>query len=166
MKKTQEQTNEYLIRIRRMLVLNPTATIKAIADKMELDKDYVHKLVKKIRAERNYRLNYYTLNTVLAKFEDLISESDYRLWAIINNPESTKKDVISALKELRQNQMALFDKMFDAGVFERNLGRVRINDKLSPEDEAVLKKAMDYATEQARDTTDTPEADTQEATGD
>ena len=113
--------------------MNSNASIKEIGEllrqlkiPLELDKDYINKLIRKIRGEQAKRIDYYTLNKKLAEFEDKMSESDLRLWAIITSPNAMNTEKIAALREVRNNNRELFDKMFDAGVFERKLGELNI----------------------------------------
>lgn len=133
MRYSKEIKQYHINQIRRVLVMNSNASVREIKELLEglrnplkLDKDYVYKLIKNIRKERAQRINYYTLNNKLSEFEDKISESDLRLWAIATSSGSNNLEKISALREMRNNNKDLFDKMFDAGVFEKQLGKVEL----------------------------------------
>ena len=141
MKVIKEKELEYISQIKRILVVKPDSSIREVKDALmrqrkplSLDKDYINKLVNKIRKERAKRLDYYTVNKVLAEFQDEVEELKKRLWSIIMNPLSSERDKISAIKELRNSSKDLFDKMFDAGVFERQLGKLKAEGLLSSED--------------------------------
>jgi len=128
---SKEKQQEHISQIRRILVIRPDSTILGIRDTLmkrekplKLDKDYINRLVNKIRKERAERLNRYTINKVLAKFQDEVEELKRRLWTIIMSQETSEKDKISAIRELRNSSKDLFDKMFDAGVFKKQLGEV------------------------------------------
>lgn len=148
---SEERKQEHISQIRRILVIKPDSSIldikEALAKRdrkpLNLDKDYINKLVNKIRKERAKRLDHYTINKILAEFQDEIGELKRRLWIIITNPDSTEKNKIAAVRELRTSSKDLFDKMFDAGVFKRKLGELEIGKKLTPEEEELLKKAID-----------------------
>jgi hypothetical protein len=43
---------------------------------------------------------------------------------IADDPMSERSDVLAALREIRAAHSALFEKLFDAGVFERKLGTI------------------------------------------
>ena len=136
MKYTKERQKEHMSQIRRILVIKPESTILEVRDTLarqikplKLDKDYINRIINKIRKERANRLDHYTINVVLAKFQDEMEELKRRLWIIITKGESTEKDKIAAIKELRNSSKELFDKMFDAGIFERKLGEIGIEDK-------------------------------------
>lgn len=128
---SEEKQQEHISQIRRILVIKPNSTILSIRDDLmkrekplKLDKDYINKLVNKIRKERANRLDRYTVNKVLAKFQDEVEELKRRLWVIIINNETSEKDKIAAIREVRNSSKDLFDKMFDAGVFKKQLGEV------------------------------------------
>ena len=131
---SKEQEYEHKSRIRRILVMKPSASIREVKAILEdsrppvkIDKDYINKLIKEIRIERAKRLDDYTVTVVLAKFQDEVEELKARLWMIINDGNATYQSKISAIRELRNSSKDLFDKMFDAGVFKRQLGEGSIN---------------------------------------
>ena len=130
---SKEKQQEHISQIRRILVMKPDATIlgvQALLQKqrkpLKLDKNYINRLVNKIRKERAKRLDHYTVHKVLAEFQDEIGELKKRLWGILNNAGATPHEKISAVKELRSSSVDLFDKMFDAGVFEKKMGELRL----------------------------------------
>lgn len=136
MRYSKEKQQEHISQIRRILVIKPDSSILNIREalakqrkSLNLDKDYINKLVNKIRKERAKRLDHYTINKILAEFQDEIGELKRRLWIIIINPDNPDKDKIAAIRELRTSSKDLFDKMFDAGIFKRKLGELEIEDK-------------------------------------
>ncbi|HOM27125.1 MAG TPA: hypothetical protein PKV21_06430 [bacterium] len=150
MRYSEERQQEHIRRIRRVLVMKPNASILDIQKELEkskvpihLNKDYINRLLRKIRKERIKRMDYYTINKVLAEFQDEIEELKRRLWIIIKDKDSSKKDKILAIKELRTSSNDLFDKMFDAGIFERKLGQLEIENSLSEEERDLIKKVLD-----------------------
>lgn len=147
---SKEKEQEYIGQIRRILVIRPNSSIREVKDALEkqkkplkLDKNYVNKLINKIRKERAKRLDNYTVNVVLAKFQDEVEELKRRLWIIITKPEVSEKDKVAAIRELRTSSKDLFDKMFDAGVFSRKLGELEIGSKLSQKEKELLNKAVE-----------------------
>ena len=136
MRLSKETQREHISQIRRILVIKPDSSIREVKEALanrtkplNLDKDYINKLVNKIRVERTKRLDGHTINVVLAKFQDETEELKKRLWTIIIDHGSLEKDKIAAIRELRNSSKDLFDKMFDAGIFERKLGDIGIEDK-------------------------------------
>ena len=147
---SKERQQEHISQIRRILVVKPEASILDIKESLskqrsplDLDKDYINKLVKKMRKERASRLDYYTINKVLAEFQDEVEELKKRLWIIIANPGSSERNKIAAIRELRTSSKDLFDKMFDAGVFKRKLGEVQIGKSLSKEEQDLISRAIE-----------------------
>jgi DNA replication protein DnaD len=149
----KEKEKEYMAIIRSLLARNPKLTILQIKDLLEksptrplsLDKDYINKLINKIRKERIKRLEYYTLGEVLAQFQDEAEELKQRLWAIILNKSSDDKNVVAAIKEIRGTNKDLFDKMFESGYFERALGKLKLEHGASDEDKEIVKRALENA---------------------
>lgn len=129
MKLLKEKIEEIKKQIRRCLVEDSRASSQEIADELGYDRKFIWKLKKKIHEERAKRLDHYTVNKVLAEFQDEDYELSKILWDIINDLEIPIKEKISAIRELRNGNKELFDKMGDAGVFERKLGEIGIEDK-------------------------------------
>lgn len=150
---SKEKEKQFLERIRSLIVKQSDLTIlevQAILEKdgrdpLHLDKNYINKLINKIRKGRAERMNHATVNYYLGKFEDEVDSVKKKLWAIIQNPETFNKDKISAIRELRNSSVDLFDKMFDAGVFEKKLGVLKVQDVLSEEESAAITKSLEHA---------------------
>ena len=164
---SKEKQQEHISQIRRVLVIKPDSTILEVRAilidqkiPLKLDKDYINRLVNKIRKERAKRLDHYTINKILVDFQDEVAELKRRLWVIITSPGNLERDKIAAIRELRTSSKDLFDKMFDAGIFKRKLGELEIGKKLTPEEEDLIKKAinLDYGDKPSTTTTkDKPE---------
>lgn len=145
MRISKEMEKLYIARIRRLLIISPEVTIMAVAGKLKINKDYAHKLLKKIRGEKVNRYNFYTVNAVLADFEDKMAEAERTLWTIINNTMTTNKDKVAAIRELRNNNKDIIEAMFNAGVFEKQLGRLKTEGKMDDEQHKELLNAFDNA---------------------
>ena len=126
---SKEKIEEVKKQIRRCLVEDSRASSQKIADKLGYDRKFIWRLKKKIHEERAKRFDHYTVNTVLAEYQDEDYELGKMLWDIINDSETSIKEKILAIRELRNGNKELFDKIADAGVFERKLGEIGIEDK-------------------------------------
>lgn len=159
MKFSKEKIEEVKKQIRRCLVEDSRASNQEIADKLGYDRKFIWRLKEKIYKERAKRFDHYTVNTILANFQDKDYEFCKILWKIINDSETTVKEKILAIRELRNSNRELFDKMADAGVFERKLGKLEIGKKLTPEEEALIKKAiaLDYGVKKPDKKIDKPQ---------
>lgn len=118
-------------KIRAILTYNPKTTgmdiKRQLAEKgLNYDKDYIYKLLHKIERERMLRLNKYVLNQKIAEFEDLARENVKRLITIVSDDNTPPSAKVMALKEIRESYSELFDKMFEAGIFEKQLGTLKI----------------------------------------
>lgn len=169
---TDDKHSEYLERVRAIIVRRPDVSIRQIKKILEehpkapikLTKDYIMLLVRKIRKNRGQRLNSYTVNVILGQFEQEVEELKKQLWTIVSNPVGSDKVKVAAIKEIRSSSMALFDKMFDAGLFEKNLGKLDIDQKLSEETEAMIAKAISHGYGE-RDTKNSTKPKTPDSTG-
>lgn len=145
------KTKEILISIRREMVKNPDITIFELQDVLvgqynrTFDKNFLGKLKNKIHRERARRVGK-TIGYELACLEDTINETTKILWEIIDNPNIPVKERVSAIRELRSAQNMLFEAMFNAGIFERQLGRLKTEETksdLTPEQQAAINTAID-----------------------
>jgi len=78
--------------------------------------------VNQIHAERTKRADTWVLNHALASFQDAMAEIARVGWTIANDEMADGRDRAAALREIREAYNLMFEKFFDAGVFERKLG--------------------------------------------
>lgn len=114
-------------RVRSLMVQQPTISIEGIRRHLELQglslsRHYLASLVKAIHTERIKRADTWTLNLALASFQDAMAEIARVGWEIANDKFAPGRDRAAALREVRESYNAMFEKLFDAGVFERKLG--------------------------------------------
>lgn len=117
----------YRERIRSAMVQNPMISGNGIqraleSDGLHLDRNYINSLVNQIHAERAKRADTWSLNLALASFQDAMGEIVRVGWEIANDVHEEGRDRAAALREIREAHNAMFEKLFDAGVFERKLG--------------------------------------------
>ncbi len=118
--------------IRRFLIMDKNITNTEI--KRQLDKagiqpsslPWIGKQRRKIIAEKYNRRLHYVIYDFLQDFIDTMTESDRKLWQIATSSDATNGEKIYALGEVRKNRQAIFDKLFEAGVFEKQLGKLTI----------------------------------------
>jgi hypothetical protein len=114
-------------RVRSLMVQQPMITIEGMcrhlsADGLPLDRHYIASLVRAIQTERIKRADTWTLNIALSSFQDAMAEIARVGWEIANDKLEPGRDRAAALREVREAYNAVFEKLFDAGVFERKLG--------------------------------------------
>jgi hypothetical protein len=117
----------YREHVRSALVQNPMVSGEGIRRALEsqglvLDRHYVNKLVKEIPAERARLADTWTLNFALTSFQDVMAEIVGKAWDIVNDPFAERSDRLAAIREIRAAHNDVFEKLFDAGVFQRKLG--------------------------------------------
>jgi hypothetical protein len=134
---SQENKQYYKARIRSILAQDHQITQRALqerlkADGLDLDRQYLASLLNSIYAERTKRLDTVTLTTALASFQDVMTEIVRKAWEIVNDPMAERNEVLSALREIRVAHNDVFEKLFDAGIFERKLGTLETTIRNAP----------------------------------
>ena len=150
MRLSKEKNRELLEVIRREMVKNPAATIFELQEALDkeynhaFDKNFIGKLKNKIHRERAYRLHN-SIVYELALFEDTINELCRILWEIFDNPNTNNREKISAIREIWSAKNRFLDAKLNAGIF-RQQAEIKKDEELSPEDKALIKQAIGYAT--------------------
>ena len=121
---SKEHEQEFIGKIKQVLVVNPNATILSIQknlrnNNIELDKDYINKLLKKIRGERAHRYTNEAVGAAVAKFEDYISYFNSKLLKI-EQATSNEMVKIMAIRQFINQNKDLLKMQLDVGVFEEN----------------------------------------------
>jgi len=116
-------------RVRSLIVQNPHISAEGVRKALEqdgltLDRHYVGSLLKAIHTERAKRADTWTLNMALSSFQDAMAEIARVGWTIANDEMAPGRDRAAALREVREAYNAAFEKLFDAGIFERKLGTI------------------------------------------
>ena len=143
---SKDKQEFYKSRIRAIVSIQHQITLVQLLDKLaeegiHLDRDYLSKLANKVYQERTKRADRQTLNYALAAFEDTMTEVVRVAWSIATDPSARKQDRVAALREIREAHKDVFEKLFDAGVFERKLGTLDAvirNTPLAPERKKVI----------------------------
>lgn len=165
---TTEQKDEFRSIVRSLVVRKPDLSIRQIQELLrdhpirpiEIGKDLVGKLAKEVHERRAERIDLYTVNEVLGKFEDEVTELKEILLGLIQSKTVSSMAKVVAIKEYRQSSLALIDKMFDAGVFEKKLGTLELTRKLSEEESQLLDQAIEYAFKPGNNKKDSGESTT------
>jgi len=127
----------YKARIRSLLTHNPQITQRELKERLEmeginLDRKYLGTLVNGLYRERARRMDTLTLNYALAFFQDSMNEIAKHGWEILGNPMAKNMDKTLAMREIREAMTASFEKLFDAGVFERKIGTLDVAVRNTP----------------------------------
>lgn len=130
---SKEMVNMHKSQIRRLLAVNhhmPLREMQTILGKngyTSLTLDYINSLREKVLKERVHFADRATLKNALADFASVLTETSRIAWSIALDGQADNREKISAIKEIRETHKDLFDKLFDAGVFDRRLGTLNSN---------------------------------------
>lgn len=144
----QEQQDEYKANIRRVLALNPTISVRELQRRLktstppvELDYEFLNRLVKEIRADRIREVEEQTKEDLFAQISDVVEWVNNQLRAIAQEEKlvytktkdglpAEKAEVrifaqqnrIKALNSIVKNLEALINLKMDLGIIDRKLG--------------------------------------------
>ena len=157
MKFADEKIYELKEKVRFEMVKNPHISILELQAILShdyghrFDKNFIGKLKRKVHRERALRFNSASLNEELAKLEDLIQEARKPLMDIIFDDEHKYKprEIINAIRTVIWADNMLLESMLNAGVFEKTNKSQKKERPLTPEEQDLIKRAIDYANERA-----------------
>ncbi|HLY40463.1 MAG TPA: hypothetical protein VKR52_04575 [Terracidiphilus sp.] len=148
-----KEKKQYLVaRVRSVLAQDHQIGLDDLADRLDreygirIERHYLSGIVRKLYAERTRRADHQTLNYALAAFEDSMTQVVRVAWEIANDQFARKQDRVMALREIREAHSAVFEKLFDAGVFERKLGTLDAtirNTPLPPERKEAIRSVFE-----------------------
>lgn len=151
-------------RVRDILIINPTLSAEGIQrelqysfiDPLRLDRGYVEKIMKKVKAERIHRIDRADVKVRLAEMEDTYRAVRKQMWNILNDEElnMVKGGIgarVTAARVIIESEKSFLESQLNAGVFERQLGTVNIEasgriehiHKMDPELKAPILKALE-----------------------
>jgi hypothetical protein len=144
-KYSQDKIRELDAQISRLMAIYPNISAAKIAETLHLDHWFVCKRKKKIERANTENIRRMTIDQDLGEIRQFLNATLPEIAKIIFAKESKEKDKINALKVLLEGKKVFLDKKFDAGIFERQLGRMKTDTTLSEEDRKVVEQALEYA---------------------
>ena len=150
-------------KVRSVLVRKPNASKYELAKILDIDKDTALKLKRQVQKENLARIDTQKIEEELAKIEAEYEALALECWRVITDNVRrvktkdekgktvemevviTTRDKARAIKNLIEIKKTLFNIKFDSGLFSRKIGEIEVNKKLSEEEEALIKKAIEYA---------------------
>jgi hypothetical protein len=140
----RDQKEFYKSKIRSIIAIDHSISRRELHERLEdglhLDRHYLGKLYDEIIVERGKRMDRQLLNNALSSFEDTMTEIVRVAWDIANTKYINPQARVMALREIREAHNAVFEKLFDAGVFDRKRGSLELTIRNTPQEEK--KKAI------------------------
>jgi len=121
---SKEKIRSIDAQIRSAIVRNPAVSGMDIAEAMNMDKDFIYKRMKKIQIRMEKETDRATLQKFLTDFVNKGNEVVLEMWKIIQSKDTKAHEKINAARTIIVTQKEVFDKLFDAGIFTRNLGEI------------------------------------------
>lgn len=142
MRYSREDQRYHLERVRQVMVMFPSASVKemrAILAKatppLIFNVSYISRLKDAVLRERIWRLKNSTVALRITEVEDRVREIQKALWRISQESTFDMARVL-ALEKIGKLEFDMFQSQLDAGVFERNIGTVNVRAALDPEERA------------------------------
>jgi len=134
---TQEHKQFYKSKIRSLISIDHNISRRDLQERLDkqgihLDLHYLGKLYDEIFAERAKRMDRRLLTETLSSFEDTMTEIVRVAWEIANTPYLNPQARVMALREVREAHNDVFEKLFDAGVFDRKRGSLELTIRNTP----------------------------------
>jgi len=146
---TQEKYDGWKARVRILLQLKTTLTGIDVAKELGCDYRTGLRILKKVERERVENLRRAVAEDDLAELAEFIKQANPELAAIVFNPNETPKNKVIAYRAMLEGKSKAIDLKMDAGIYQRNLGKLQIAGSLTAEDKQLLEIALAYATDQA-----------------
>jgi len=109
---------------------------------LKYDKDFINKRKRKIDRANRENISQSTIEKDLGELENIYKAMALDLYGIIASGASEKTQIM-AFNALFKAKRELIDSKMDAGIFRRELGKLEVEGDLSPEQVAVMTKAID-----------------------
>jgi len=134
---THENKQFYKSQIRSLIAQNHGISRRELQEELDkqglhLDRDYIGKLYDEIFVERTKRMDRRRLNEALSAYEDVMEEIVKKAWEIANAEFINPQARVMALREIRESYSAVFEKLFDAGIFDKKLGTLDLAVRNTP----------------------------------
>lgn len=138
----QDTQKNHMEMVRVCLTIEPNASDLKLQEMLRkqdlsLDYHYVQKLRKKLRGERKYKIDTLKVEERVNDIRDKISLAQQKLWEILASPRTVNKDKVSAAKAIADTEIKLFNAEMDAGIFERNLGKLAVEHGVDENDPSI-----------------------------
>lgn len=154
-KHSDEYYREIRAKIRKLLQIRPNVTAREISKVFEIPYKMALRELAKVRREIIEDLKQATSEKDLAEFAELITQANPEIKHIIfdrdengNYTHSAKERTFAYSALITGNERLLNLKM-DLGQYQRNIGKITVASNLTPEQEKILTKALNYAVQRA-----------------
>lgn len=114
---------------RAFTVRNARAGVRDIGEALKIDPATVIKLRKEIYKEQIENLDISRLKEYIVDLQITFAEETDKLWAIVEDSGTSVRDRIYALTKIANFKSEIFDKLFDAGIFTRQLGALDLGER-------------------------------------
>lgn len=146
-------------RIRDIMILKPSTSVEGIQraleqssmDSLVLHRDYIRKLTKKIKKERIVKIDRSEIKERIASMRETFELVSEQMWRILLDGSADGKGRVAAGKVIVDSQKILLEAEMNAGIYDRKLGTLALENtgsvehihRLDPEMKAPIMRALE-----------------------
>lgn len=154
-KYSKDKIDEIDARIGRLMAIYPNISAKKISETLSLDHNFCIRRKRKIDQKNAEAIRQMTVEQDLGEIRNFLNSTLPEIAKIIFDEKSTHRDKINALRVLVDSKKTFLDKKFDAGIFERQLGKIKTDNTFGEEEKKLIETALNYAFNPDKPTADT-----------
>lgn len=151
---SKDKIKEIDNKIGRLMAIYPNISALKMAETLGLDHNFVGKRKRKIEQANIEAIKNMTVEEDLGDIRNFLNSTLPEITKIVFDKNSTAKDKINAVKVLIDGKKTFMDKKFDAGIFERQLGKLKTDNSLGEEERKLITEALNYGFNADRPTKD------------
>jgi len=152
---SKEKYEEIDASIARLMGTYPNISAQKMADMLKLGHHLVIKRKAKIDRANTEKIRRMTVEDDLAEIRVFLEAVLPVIRNIIFSKHSKDKDKINAVSALLKGKVTLLDKKFDAGIFERQIGKLKTDTSFGEAEQKMIAEALNYAINRDKPTKDT-----------
>lgn len=152
---SKDKIQEIDAQIGRLMAIYPNISALKISETLGFDHNFVCKRKKKIEQKNTEAIKTLTVEQDLGDIRNFLNSTLPEIAKIIFNKDSADKDKIGAMKVIMEGKKTFLDHKFDAGIFERQLGKLKTDTSFGEEEKKLIAEALNYAFNTDKPTKDT-----------
>lgn len=143
-KYSKAKLEEIDAKVRKMMAVFPNISAIEISKRLGYYSWFINKRKSKIERENAEAIRRSTIEEDLGGIKAFLDAFLPILAEIIFSKDSRDCDKINAVKTLITGKMSMLERKFDAGIYERQLGTVKTEERMSDIEKATMERALEH----------------------
>lgn len=143
---SRDKLAEIDAQIEHSVAIHPNLSAQKISEQLGFDHAFVCRRKRKIDRQNAEEIKRMTVEEDLGGIKSFLESVLPEITRIIFDETAKDSDKVGAFKAVLMGKMALLDKKFQVGIFERQLVTLSTpeREKMSDEEKATMERALDY----------------------